>query len=444
MTSHFCCSGFIDEGIPKGEVTVVDGIRCYRAAAPVPLVHKDKLIIIGTDVFGYTISNIRLIADTFSRESSSLCLVPDLFNGTEPPPSLIDSVHALNDEQAGFFAKLSAVGSMAYHIPGFFLRNPRGACVAKLLKVIDHYKRTEGIKDVLMVGYCFGGGLAIDIGQRTDGAVTAFCAVHPAGFDIPAVIARLAVPAAFLLTPDKDFQLRRPECELIQRLLTQRDTPPGSFRHAVRLYDGMAHGFAVRGNEKDPAVLRARLDALNFVLDFYRSSCFATASGDLSSPGGLSAESSNDGSGGGVGEVSVVESSSSSSSSGAGEDATQPALAEVSSTAAESVTGGSSSSGNSSTGGEVAAIAASPCPHCEGGGDGGEAVGDIGGEEEAVVFAPVDAAPSVADSTAAAGREEVSDTVTVPAEQPVESATEPSVHPTPEPAAEPTADLIES
>jgi dienelactone hydrolase len=269
MSSLACCGGSIDEGIPLGNVEEISGIKCYISQKPESNFNEDVLIIISTDVFGYTLPNTRLLADKFSKEMSSLCVVPDLFDGTEPPANLMDSIEVITEPTHSIFKKIYAIGRMLWYFPAFLYNNPKTKCISRLETVIKEYRDNRGIKKVAMQGYCFGGGLSISMGQKPY-FIDVFCAAHPAGFDVPTTIANLIKPGAFILTPDKDMQLKHPQCDMIADLLKKRDEPVGTFPHLVKIYRNIHHGFAVRGDEKNPEVNAARVEAFNLAVTFFK------------------------------------------------------------------------------------------------------------------------------------------------------------------------------
>ena len=85
MSQLACCGGFIDEGQPSGKEENITGVDCYVA---IPASDSGKsqasstaVVVIATDVFGFRLPNARLIADSFAKELSVKCIVPDLFQG---------------------------------------------------------------------------------------------------------------------------------------------------------------------------------------------------------------------------------------------------------------------------------------------------------------------------------------------------------------------------
>ena len=261
MASLACCGGKVDEGSPMGSMIRVEDIECYQAK-PTETKNADTLIVIATDVFGHTLPNSQLLADKFSEACGAVCVAPDLFSGRPVPAHVMDMIEALSEPGVGFFAKVAAFFSLLWHFPGFIMRNPTAKNLAKVEKVIQFYRK-QGFRRVAVSGYCWGGRLATYLGQKKD-LIDAFCANHPASLKLPQDIDALVVPAAFVLTPDKDIQIKHPEVKVLETALDKK-----SFPHLVKSYANMHHGFAVRGG-KQPDILEKRKDAFDLAANFFR------------------------------------------------------------------------------------------------------------------------------------------------------------------------------
>lgn len=73
MSCESCKTGFKWNGTASGKETTLGNAHTYVAGDS-----KDAAILILTDVFGWTLPNIRLIADHFAKESQAIVYVPDL------------------------------------------------------------------------------------------------------------------------------------------------------------------------------------------------------------------------------------------------------------------------------------------------------------------------------------------------------------------------------
>ena len=69
-----CLRGFQWEGTPTGEETTLAGLQAYVTGPA----DSDVAMLVIHDAFGWTFSNIRLLADFYAREVGARAWVPDL------------------------------------------------------------------------------------------------------------------------------------------------------------------------------------------------------------------------------------------------------------------------------------------------------------------------------------------------------------------------------
>ena len=74
MSCENCKTGFKWDGSASGKETTLNNAKAYVTGDS-----KDVAILILTDIFGWTLPNIRLIADHFANESQATVYVPDLY-----------------------------------------------------------------------------------------------------------------------------------------------------------------------------------------------------------------------------------------------------------------------------------------------------------------------------------------------------------------------------
>jgi dienelactone hydrolase len=74
MACDNCKTGFKWEGTSVGKETKFNGVDAYVTGD-----NKDAAILIVTDIFGWTLPNIRLIADHYAKEACATVYVPDLY-----------------------------------------------------------------------------------------------------------------------------------------------------------------------------------------------------------------------------------------------------------------------------------------------------------------------------------------------------------------------------
>ena len=100
MAGACCITGSIFSGTPTGADEVLNGVACY-VARPVGG-QATKAIVLAADVFGFTFTNVRLLADRYAS-TGLLAVVPDMQNGDSVPFS---SVAFLLTPATGFLDRL--------------------------------------------------------------------------------------------------------------------------------------------------------------------------------------------------------------------------------------------------------------------------------------------------------------------------------------------------
>jgi dienelactone hydrolase len=73
MSCDNCKKGFKWDGQATGKETTLDDINAYVTGDS-----KDAAVLIITDIFGWTLPNIRLVADHYAKETNATVYVPDL------------------------------------------------------------------------------------------------------------------------------------------------------------------------------------------------------------------------------------------------------------------------------------------------------------------------------------------------------------------------------
>ena len=77
MSCPDCVHGALHTGTPAGSETTVGGVRAY-ATGPADAA---RVLVVGTDVFGWRFANTRLLADEYAARGGFRVVVPDLFDG---------------------------------------------------------------------------------------------------------------------------------------------------------------------------------------------------------------------------------------------------------------------------------------------------------------------------------------------------------------------------
>jgi dienelactone hydrolase len=162
-------------------------------------------------------------------------------------------LEAFIDPAPTFFRRIVQVFKLIFRIPfiAFWLWKHREATTLPIVhKICDALQApTYGIKKLAAQGYCYGGYYSITLAVL--GRVDAFLAIHPSG-TTPELIGRVQRPGCFLLAAN-DFSFP-PAKVAAARAQLEEKAPSDSLRFEFKEYAGVKHGFAIRGNERDPTV----------------------------------------------------------------------------------------------------------------------------------------------------------------------------------------------
>lgn len=133
--------------------------------------------------------------------------------------------------------------------------------VGESLGLIQHLKNTMDFKFVGVQGYCWGGKIAVKLSHEENfiGA-DAVIATHPTGLAFPSDIAKIRTPICFILSEhDREINIWEWKCikSSLEKLRVLNMIPSYNFK----VFVGMHHGFAVRGNENEKFVRASREEA---------------------------------------------------------------------------------------------------------------------------------------------------------------------------------------
>lgn len=80
MASQCCAAGAIHQKTPTGREAKIHGLDCYVAEPPQGVQPKGVIVIL-SDVFGWTLPNSRILADGYAKKGAWLVYLPDMMNG---------------------------------------------------------------------------------------------------------------------------------------------------------------------------------------------------------------------------------------------------------------------------------------------------------------------------------------------------------------------------
>jgi len=271
MAGVACCSGSIDsDAIPDGvEAKIAGGVNCYyNSKDPTTPSPSGVTVIIVTDIFGWRLPNARLLADRCAARGYK-CVVPDIFNGTGPPPDLVTSMELLIDPKLGasFLQKAYAVGRLMYFLVPFLISNSHAAGAEIIKKVITEVRQKEPNTKIFLTGYCWGGTIAVKLAADASLDIVGIYAAHAGGLKVPSDYASIRKPAAIVIAGN-DFEVKEPQQKQIAE--TMKKNP---VRSKVVTIADVPHGFAMRGSRLDPVVNDKRNEAEKVLFDFVKKVC---------------------------------------------------------------------------------------------------------------------------------------------------------------------------
>ena len=254
-----CVTGYTDSGTPSGSEILLDGtIKCYLAK---PTIETDKVVMIITDVFGITVVNVRLIADYLASKGFKV-YVPDFHSGDSLVPEVWSPV-LLGIPDANACTKTWNNARYVASIPSLLLwlgRHGDAQTIPIIDRAIDAIIAL-GAKKIGVEGYCWGGRYSVLLGGSDK--VDAVFAAHPSLLSVPNDILSIKKPALFICAEHDSF-FSNSDVDKTRKVLTEKSPD-----NIVKLYTKVKHGFAVRGNEKDPIVCAARNDVLEMSVKFF-------------------------------------------------------------------------------------------------------------------------------------------------------------------------------
>ncbi|TFK71950.1 dienelactone hydrolase [Pluteus cervinus] len=218
-----CIRGVRHEGTPEGKWEDIGGVPCY-VSTPAGDYPKDKIILFLADVMGPQSINAQVVA-------------PDYLNG-DPVP----------------WEEILPNGSefrSTFDLMGWLARHGQAETRPTLDKVLAALKK-QGITSIAATGYCFGGRYIFDL--AFENIISVAVATHPAVLQNPVDFEKyleLAKAPLLIVGCTKDY-LFGPEFQAKgDEILGDGKFAPGYKRE---YFDGLAHGFAVRGDMSDPKV----------------------------------------------------------------------------------------------------------------------------------------------------------------------------------------------
>lgn len=249
-------TGHVLPGEPKGTTSNVDGAYFTSAPASAPTseqqneaeVGRKTALVLLTDMFGLALSNPRILADRFAERLGCDVYVPDLFEGH--PPIDADQLQPYTPDVPN--THYSLWNRLTYYLlwipklPSLWANRP-SVGRAKAEQFIQDLKDKKGYTDIGVIGYCYGGGIAVGLATKK-GFVNVLVACHPGPItesEFPHVLTPLA-----MFCSQEDPWVTPPKRARAEAALAKLDT----VETKVETLPGTVHGFAARPNLGIPQV----------------------------------------------------------------------------------------------------------------------------------------------------------------------------------------------
>ncbi|KZS96363.1 putative cytoplasm protein [Sistotremastrum niveocremeum HHB9708] len=232
-------SGHLHVGNPIGQEETLGGMTTYTTG---DVKNKNKSILFITDIFGYHLTNTRLLADEYAK-AGFYVYVPDLFDGDYVPEYVLDVVAPKDTAPPKSFTEKALSTAKAPFDLGPWVVKHREAVSLPLIKnAVEAIRADPATGKLGAVGFCWGGRYAILLahaGSQVDAAV----AHHPSFLGLPDDVEPVAKPLA-VTVGDKDSMLDQKGVAQLKEILTSKAGVPSE----VTVYPGAHHGFTVRGD----------------------------------------------------------------------------------------------------------------------------------------------------------------------------------------------------
>ena len=256
--SDCCKTGFQWDGTPVGTETTIGKNKTYITGT-----NKDAAVLLVHDIFGWTLPNLRLLADHYAKEANVTAYLPDLqvFASSKIISSnrKLTKIHSYDGEVVDPEALFNPAKRDQFDVGAFLgrhskeLRQPEIFGVAKELR--SKYKKVGAI------GFCWGAWACFRLAAKGNDILDAVSVAHPSLLE-KSEIENLGVPTQ-IMAPETDPQFT-PEL----KQFSVETLPKLNIPYEYIYFPGVMHGFAAKGDKNDPkqrdALERAKNSAINF------------------------------------------------------------------------------------------------------------------------------------------------------------------------------------
>ncbi|KAJ7644111.1 dienelactone hydrolase endo-1-3,1,4-beta-D-glucanase [Roridomyces roridus] len=249
MSCPDCFRGNALDGEPTG--VMQDG--AYFAAGPAG--NTKRAIILLTDIFGLPLNNPKILADSYSQHLQCDVWVPDLFEGRPPvTPAQLQALPQKAGEKLGFFGLIKLVFAALPSLPAMYRTRPPVVAprTAVWIKKLQAEKKYEKLGTI---GYCFGGGIALELGSTDKDLFQSIILAHPSPPKDEQIKA-IKAPTAWCCA-EEDMAIKPARVNEIEAIYAGRKDKPDFVDYEIKVHKGTTHGFAARPRLDYPEVKEA-------------------------------------------------------------------------------------------------------------------------------------------------------------------------------------------
>jgi len=263
-----CLTGSVKDGTPTGAVTTIHGLPAYVAR---PDGTPKGVVVIIPDIFGWELSNCRLLADAYAKEGGFLVYLPNFMNGFIPSAGAMHAMESLLAPSPSIFTTIFYKPIWLLRVIGaaipFLIYNGDGTIKPKVFSFHEALRSDPETKSLKLgsAGFCWGGKYTILLSQQPDLIDVAFTA-HPSKMTFPEDWDRVQKPLSVAIG-DVDLGIKIEMVNDIKTLLEGQSKPKG--QNEVVIYPGAKHGFAVRADPKDEGQTKSAGEAFKQAIAWF-------------------------------------------------------------------------------------------------------------------------------------------------------------------------------